>query len=124
MNRSKGFMIAGASAVAISLVMTGLMEDAALGAETASVANLCIAANGAVQVQRGTATCEARGKGSTAIAKGPGSSATATGKHNKARALGNGSTAVAGEGSNNTATARGARSSACLLYTSPSPRDS
>lgn len=81
MNCSKGFMGAGVLAVAVGLVMTGLMEGAVLGAETTAVGNLCIAANGAVQVQRGTATCEASGKGSRAVAKGPGSSATAEASH-------------------------------------------
>ena len=95
MNRSKGFMIAGASAVAISLVMTGLMEGALLGAASADAAtDMCVATNGAVRVQKGSATCQASGKGSMAKAKGTGSSASATGgDHNKARARGDGSRA-------------------------------
>src|SRR4051794_17855962 len=90
-----------------TLVATGVIAGVAFGAAPAVAAtDLCVAANGAVRAQKGTATCAADGTGSVAIAKGDGSTATATGgDHNKAKARGQFSTASAGfGGDNNTAT--------------------
>jgi hypothetical protein len=81
-----------------------------LGVQTAAAAtaNICVATNGEVRVQEGTAFCDASGTGSVAIAKGDGSSATATGgNQNLALVIGDGSTAFAGGGDNNTATVHG-----------------
>jgi hypothetical protein len=76
----------------VRVVATGLMTGALLGAAPAGAASdLCVAANGAVQAQKGTARCEADGTGSVAIAKGTD--------------RGNNSFALAHGGDNNTATA-------------------
>ena len=70
--------------------------------------DMCVAANGAVRHQSGTATCSADGRGSTARARGSGSNATATGgDRNRARVRGDNSSAFAGNGDGNTATADG-----------------
>lgn len=82
-----------------------LLSVASAGAEAP---NLCVAANGEVRTQHGTATCTAEGQGSVARAMGADSSATAAfGDHNRATASGHGSDAVAEFGNNNTATASG-----------------
>src|SRR5829696_1009989 len=80
-------------------VATGLLAGVLLGAAPAGAAvDLCVAANGAMRAQKGTADCEASGTGSTAIAKDAGSFASATGgDHNRARASGDGATAFAGQ---------------------------
>src|SRR5215213_5312339 len=78
-------------------VATGLLAGVLLGAAPAGAAvDVCVAANGAMRAQKGTADCEASGTGSTAIAKDAGSFASATGgDHNRARASGDGATAFA-----------------------------
>src|SRR3954451_12458530 len=105
------------SGALVPLLATGVMAGAGFGAAPAVAAsNLCVAANGAVRAQKGTATCAADGTGSMAIAKGDVSSATATrGDHNKARALADSSSAVAGLGDNNIATASGVGSTASAV---------
>ena len=95
-----------------------------LGVQTAAAAtaNICIATNGEVRVQEGTAFCDASGTGSVAIAKGDGSSATATGgNQNRALAIGDGSTAFAGGGDNNTATVYGDSSPALASTATTTP---
>ncbi len=101
-------------AIVVGVAAAGVM---ALGAQSATAApNICIAENGVVREQSGTATCEATGEGSLAKAKGAkptprrparerigGRSATAAppprlGDHNTAIANGDGSLATAGIG--------------------------
>lgn len=101
-------ILVAASAASTLLVGVGV----AIGARP----DMCVAANGAVRHQVGTATCAADGKGSVAIAKGPQSSANATnGDHNKAFAFGDASTAQAGDSDHNTAIASGDNSFALAL---------
>src|SRR3954454_18744433 len=78
-----------------ALVATGVIAGAVFGAAPARAnTDLCVAANGEVRAQKGTATCAADGTGSVAIAKGDVSSATAIGgDHNRAKARGQFSTA-------------------------------
>ena len=102
-----------------ALLVAATSACALVSAQAASAAtDICIAANGEVQVQKGTATCEAAGQGSVAIAKGEGSLAVANaGNHNTAKALGEGSTAFAQGGDHNTATASGDGSQAHIFGT-------
>jgi hypothetical protein len=72
-----------------------------------AASNFCIATDGVVRHQSGTATCSASGEGSVAIAKGDLSFARATGNYNQAKALGENSAALAENGERNTATASG-----------------
>jgi hypothetical protein len=76
------------------------------GASAAGAApNLCVATNGVVRHQAGTATCAADA-GDVAIAKGDFSFAIAVdGTKNKAKAFGDGAEALAFVGNGNTATA-------------------
>ncbi len=73
----------------------------------------CVAANGAVRHQSGTATCEANGTGSIAMAHGANSEAEAiNGERNHSRAHGDNSDAYTGNGDGNTAAVFGDGSSA------------
>src|SRR5688572_11031218 len=83
------------SAIVIGAAAAGVL---ALGAQTATAASdICIAANGEVRVQKGSAVCEASGPGSVAIAKGANSSATAIGDHNRAIVRGRGTATAIGD---------------------------
>lgn len=89
------------AAVAASTLLFGV------GVATATP-DLCVAANGEVRHQAGTATCEANGTGSIAIAKGGESIATATERdRNKALAFGDASSAEAIGGTGTKAIATG-----------------
>jgi len=90
-------VVIGAAAVA------GLVV--AIGAQSAAAAtNICVAKDGVVLQQSGTASCSAD-PGSTAIAQGAGSSATAGGSGNVAKAIGADSSASTSFGTNQTAIA-------------------
>ena len=66
MNRTIG------SALALLLVLLGTIVS---GSRVAAKPDTCVAANGEVRMQNGTATCAASGTGSVAIVKGDGSTA-------------------------------------------------
>src|SRR5215471_8136804 len=97
--------------IVIFVAAAGVMT---LGAQSAAAAtDQCVAANGAVRMQKGTATCTADGTGSVARVKGANSTASAIGgDHNKATAIGANSVAQVADGSNNTATVSGDNSTA------------
>lgn len=80
----------GAAVAAVALALVGLGQAAA-----AEDPNHCVATNGVVRVQQGTATCEtSEGKGVVAIAKGEGSSASNTCDFSQAKAFGASTRAV------------------------------
>src|SRR5687767_12195067 len=90
-------------AVAVSVLVAAVCVPAAQ-ADT----DICVAANGEVRHQSGTATCEANGTGSVALAHGANSSAEAiNGDANHSLVHGNDSSAYTGGGDGNVAIVRG-----------------
>ena len=88
--------LAVAATSACGLLSAEVASATDYSALAAGEANVCIATNGEVRVQRGTATCVANGTGSVAIARGENSVAFATGGDgNQARAIGENSSALA-----------------------------
>lgn len=96
MSRTTGGMLV------VLMVMLGSILTP--GGVSANPTDKCVAANGEVRMQQGTATCEATGRGSVARVQGTTSTAVADGDHNMATVTGDGSTATASNGEGNTAT--------------------
>lgn len=90
--------------MAITIVAATAMVTVAGGAAWAQP-NICVAANGEVRVEKGTALCDAERKGSVAVARGDGAAATAVGGERNTAVAVNGSFATASSASSNKAIA-------------------
>ena len=99
-------MIRRLAGVAVAGVAVALMG---FGSVASAGTNLCVATNGEVRAQKGTASCSAdEGAGNVAIAHGDKSTATVlSGVRNRATASGDSSTAATYDGDGNTAIATG-----------------